>query len=248
MFKTNLMTLLESTKMHRDNVSVIDNANNYDTLNYDSDVIVRAGFKKSVRLHGVNYRRQPGLPAERSYTGLEIEKVAKKYNLKMLRTEYYIGVIPKELVNKISEFEKDYETNISSYDCFILAPPSMFNLSKVIRPKDNDPVFFIRNNDTREYDAKREDLFYAIYQWGNDLSIFRRLSGIFTGELVGNLLLAIVGLISCLALFSPEQLFWQIGVPVIGFIMTPTLLNFFSLIFSEGLIFKERESVFSSTK
>lgn len=51
-------------------------------------------------------------------------------------------------------------------NCLIVAPKESFRLQE--RPKD--PLFFYQIND--EY-------FYLIHKWGNDLSVFRRIIGLF---------------------------------------------------------------------
>lgn len=125
----------------------------------------------------------------------QIEKLCNQYYLRFLPAALFKGAIDKELPSKISQFEmaynvecystensngwegslytpfRDDENNITHMkakrnNTYIMAPKQSFKLEE--RPKD--PLLFYKIND--EY-------YYLIHKWGNDLSVFRRVRGLF---------------------------------------------------------------------
>lgn len=112
----------------------------------------------------------------------EIKSICNKYFLRFLPSENYIGTIDPLLPSKVFEYESIHGRDDRYYIC---APASSFKLQA--RPKD--PLFFARIGNTEHY--------YLIHKWGNDLSISRRVNGLFS-----NLLFIILFSIASVAVLS----------------------------------------------
>lgn len=111
------------------------------------------------------------------FTESQIKALCIKYNLRFLPTSYYKGSIDPETPIKIREFESIINKQIqdkginhycySDIDYYIAAPKRAFKLE--VKPKD--PLLFARIS---------KDHYVLVHKWGNDLSVFRRVSGFFS--------------------------------------------------------------------
>ncbi len=106
------------------------------------------------------------------YTIDQIKHLALKYNLKFLKTKYFKGHVPGELGSILLRFKE--KNVLSQYDLeerfYILGPSKVFNLTK--RPVDPLLFYEIKDRNTGE------TMYKLVHKWGNDFTIFRRISGI----------------------------------------------------------------------
>lgn len=116
-----------------------------------------------------------------SFSGKEIKELCKRYDLKMLRAQYYNGKIPADLTRKLKEFEKETGTNLTDSDnFFILAPTEQFKNIKHV-PRQQDPILFYRTeiSPNRYGEATESDFFVAVHNWGDDFSFLRKYKRLF---------------------------------------------------------------------
>jgi hypothetical protein len=115
------------------------------------------------------------------YSLKQIKDLAIKYNLRFLKSKYFEGNIPVEVLAKIREYSNTIGIAIDNHSLqenyFILAPAKMFDISyetveveKIIRLPKSDPVMF--------YKLPYRDGYKLIHVWGSSFNIFRRWSGI----------------------------------------------------------------------
>jgi len=108
----------------------------------------------------------------------DIEKVAVKYNLRLLKTENYNGHIEAGLARQVEEFctKHDIILENATRDLYILAREEDFNLEERPLPpvpaKDFDPILFYR---VMPDDYKDRNYYKIVTKWGNDLSPRREL-------------------------------------------------------------------------
>lgn len=100
------------------------------------------------------------LPANQIYTRQEIFVLCKRYRLRFLSTERYVGSIPDNLGAAIAQFQDTVKTTRSS-GYYICAPKEAFVQSKPI-----DPILFYR---------VAEDRFILVHKWGTDISWWRKV-------------------------------------------------------------------------
>lgn len=126
---------------------------------------------------------------DKVFSGEDIQKICFKYNLRLIQAKYYNGNIPADLARSLRNFVNstdDKSVIISQNKLFILAPISQFNSERIqVRPVD--PILFYRISDKSDYDANVDtaslsDTFIAVKEWGNDFTIFRRLSKYFSSS------------------------------------------------------------------
>lgn len=149
----------------------------------ERQVLANAGLDDNIKAHedakGVNLERErfEGTYGEKVFTHEEVKEICGKYALKMLPSKFYKGGIDPVLGAKIVEFFKKNNIDSRNYEAanslYIMAPPSMFRLTRKVDPFriQLDPVLF--------YKIGRHDepMYIPIHQWGNDFTIFRRLVG-----------------------------------------------------------------------
>lgn len=100
------------------------------------------------------------LPSNQVYTRQEIFVLCKRYRLRFLSTERYVGSIPDNLGAAIAQFQDTVKTTRSS-GYYICAPKEAFAQSKPI-----DPILFYR---------VAEDRFILVHKWGTDISWWRKV-------------------------------------------------------------------------
>lgn len=114
-----------------------------------------------------------------------------KYNLRLRKANEYKGKIPATLGSELVKFikENNIQTGSNPYysDFFIIAPPKMFidyksygkrladKLEEERLRKLNDPILLFKVSENR---------FVIVKSWGNDETLFRRISGILNSTLV----------------------------------------------------------------
>lgn len=87
-----------------------------------------------------------------------IRKICIDYRLRFLDSSQFSQGIPPEAISKIGELEEKHQTTLSGFK--IAAPSKAFSLENY-----NDPLLFAPIGN---------DYYYLIYQWGNDLSSWRK--------------------------------------------------------------------------
>lgn len=124
-----------------------------------------------------------------------IKDLCLRYRLRLLPTKHYIGAFPPDITTEIKELEKNkaeshnrftrFDAHQLQSDFYVLAPPSMFKLDKIIKePKQSivskfmqalqeEPILFYKESD---------DHYVLLKKWGDDFTIFRRILGFFTGK------------------------------------------------------------------
>lgn len=105
-----------------------------------------------------------------SFTGAQIKSLCNKYDLRMLPTKKYKGIVPADTANHIKEFCDRNKFAISDRQLFILAPTEMFGTDKVSTYGTSDLMLFYRTyeSDASKAKAKEQDIFNQIYNWGSD--------------------------------------------------------------------------------
>ena len=101
------------------------------------------------------------LEPEKIFAKDQIKKTCIKYRLRFLETKYYKGHLGSEIILKYQELENKIGT-IQKTKFYIMAPANVFQLTE----KQVEPILF--------YDLG-DDYFYAVYKWGNDFTIFRKI-------------------------------------------------------------------------
>lgn len=100
------------------------------------------------------------LNSDRIFDLSDIKKLCFKYRLRFLPTKYFNAPFPAEAINAVKKLEKELNAEISNF--MIVAPSKLFNLEDA----NSDPLLFI---------PLRNNKFYLVHKWGNDLSWHRRL-------------------------------------------------------------------------
>ena len=90
----------------------------------------------------------------------DIRKLCIKYRLRFLPTKYFNSSFPIEAINAVKKIEKELNVEISNF--MIVAPSKLFKLEDA----NSDPLLFI---------PLKNNKFYLVHQWGNDLSWHRRV-------------------------------------------------------------------------
>lgn len=144
---------------------------------------------------------------ERIFTKSEIKDVAVSYGLRFLDIHYYEGSVPSDILLSMKKVEKENDVNHPSY--YILAPKESFNLQ--VKPKD--PLLFL---------LLKDNTYYLVKKWGNDLSVGRWLSNLFVRNSITLnisrvllLCLLIVGLVYGIGLNIQDGVKWyEVIIPV----------------------------------
>lgn len=97
---------------------------------------------------------------DRTFELNTIKELCIKYRLRFLPTKYFNATFPPEAINEIKKIEKELNAELSNF--MIVAPSKLFKLQDA----NADPLLFI---------PLRDNKFYLIHQWGNDLSWYRKL-------------------------------------------------------------------------
>lgn len=128
-------------------------------------IIVEGKRAKAALLGTADYAFNP----ENIFHKDQIRNVCHKYYLRCLPAEKYIGLVDKDLPNKIETFEIATGIKMNEKNSWIVAPVSQFKLE--ISPKQyaEDPLFLYQIDET---------YFYLLHKWGNDLTFKRRLLAI----------------------------------------------------------------------
>lgn len=124
------------------------------------------------------------------YTKAQIKALAKKYNMRFLKSEYFKGEVDLATIAAIRKFgeETGVETTTGNIqqNFFILAPEKSFTLKEVphIHRKIvfTDPAIFYRIDDNN---------YRLIHQWGNDFTIWNRIEGIYFSSATARTLILI---------------------------------------------------------
>lgn len=131
----------------------------------------KVGFGHTFRMRGkivedrrLLLERLSTLPKDRVFHKTQIKSLCEKYSLRFLPTYRYKGEFPEDLDVAIYQAEQNVGKLYES-GCYVAAPKSSFELEE----KPKDPLLFFSLGD---------DYYYLIHKWGKDLSIFRRLVGL----------------------------------------------------------------------
>ena len=100
------------------------------------------------------------LNSDRVFELSDIRKLCIKYRLRFLPTHYFNAPFPAEAIHAVKKLEKELNAEISNF--MIVAPSKLFKLEDA----NSDPLLFI---------PLRDNKFYLVHQWGNDLSWHRRI-------------------------------------------------------------------------
>jgi|SRR5690554_677685 len=100
------------------------------------------------------------LNPDRIFELSDIKKLCLKYRLRFLPTKHFSAPFPAEAISAIKKIEKKLNSEISNF--MIVAPSKLFKLED----ENADPLLFI---------PLRDNKFYLVHKWGNDLSWHRRL-------------------------------------------------------------------------
>lgn len=143
---------------------------------------------------GINIERTTfeGTYGTKVFTEDEVKSICHKYNLRLLQSKLYKGSIDPVLGAKIVEFFKRSGINANNYEAtqnlYVMAPPSVFTLTKKTNPLsvDRDPVLFYRITRRNE-----KPMYAPIHQWGNDFTIFRRIVGAINYSFATNMVFSV---------------------------------------------------------
>ena len=159
----------------------------------------------------------------------QIEKLAIDYRLRFLQAKHFSGTFEATVAMKIREFAKSTNSPMDAHSLpnnyYILAPAQMFTLrsEKYVRPRvELDPVIFYQI-DNKHY--------RMIHKWGNDFSIFRRLTGFrwknFENYFAFNTALLYPFVVAALFMLVPTNLvihgFWWL---MLGAIVITSIVSF----------------------
>ena len=125
--------------------------------------------QKRIRVHEQIYNK----PA---YSGAQLKEMCNKYDLKLLSTKDYFGVVPPNVADSIKSFCDSNNLVITPDEMFILAPREMFRKETDLCA-EKDPILFYRTHkgDHSFYArAGERDTFSQICNWGSDFSLLRR--------------------------------------------------------------------------
>ncbi len=105
------------------------------------------------------------------YTHEQVKYLALKYNLRFLNTAQFNGHVAAEVGSVLARFcEKNLINPKHESDRFyILAPERNFTLLDKV-----DPLLFYKI----EHNNHGETMYKLVYKWGEDFTLFRRISGI----------------------------------------------------------------------
>jgi hypothetical protein len=98
------------------------------------------------------------LETEKIFHLEDIKSICITYRLRFLDSSLFKAEIPREAINKIKQLEKTHSTSLKGFK--IMAPSKLFKLKNY-----DDPLMFV---------PIRNDYYYLVHKWGNDLSIFRK--------------------------------------------------------------------------
>jgi hypothetical protein len=108
------------------------------------------------------------------FTGAQIKELCHKYDLRMLPTTKYRGIVPPDTANHIKDFCDRNKFPISTRQLFMLAPTEMFG--KKDFSYSGDLMLFYRTHTSDSYnpEAKEKDVFNQIHSWGSEFNKSRK--------------------------------------------------------------------------
>ena len=119
-----------------------------------------------------------------------IKNTCIDYRLRFLDLKYFKNDLPQEAFDKIARLEAVHGTTLSGFK--IMAPSKLFRLKNT-----DDPLLFV---------PIRNDYFYLIHQWGDDLSPFRKLF-MWPFKNIWNLMVLIMGISWIATSLTPMAIF-----------------------------------------
>lgn len=252
----NVSEALATTKRHLSVQEEFTVSKKNRNISENRDILQKAGFSVNNVIGGQSYHPSyyQKFDTKHLFTTEEIRNFCEKYNLRFLDSRNFVAEVPLEAADKLEEFEKDYELSIRDHRCFVLAPPSSFRLkAKPIKIKNEDPLLFVRLTDgTWNSSPREDDLFYFIHAWGNDLSIWRRVSTILKSGKFLSLAIFIAALVFSLNVFKFPTIENAMVAHFVRFIISLATVEGFHV---ASMIFRDRpmghqylEKAFSNKK
>lgn len=147
-----------------------------ETLSKDLEVFKQLKLKNNEisdvyrhRENSLRFNRTREVYGESSYHEDDLERIAVAYNLRLLKTEYYKGKVPHNIISEIRHFCNKHDIDIegpASERFYILGPEEQFVLKKFERPPKTDPMMLYKTED---------DYYIPVVQWGGEINVFRYL-------------------------------------------------------------------------
>lgn len=180
MLKTDIIQKAKSLEMHADTFVRSNQQLLIAENNRENSILEAAGMNEAhnerLRLEHENTTRRSLNTKTGSYAVLtldEIKSLCIRYRLRFLKSNRYAGVIDEMAGKKMMEFlNKNGDPNAEASArerFFIMASADSFKLNS--RPV-SATLFYRHEN----------GLFSMVHKWGDDLTVFRRIVGLFTSS------------------------------------------------------------------
>jgi len=136
-------------------------------------------YEKQLKEDVIRTKRSKEIYAKESFTGAEVKALCLEYDLRILGTRLYNGLIPTDLARIVQEFSAKHK-DVSMSNFFILAPEEMFNTIKHV-PQKLDPILFFVPDTTHSNSISEQSTCIAVHDWGNDFTAIRKIKWFFNG-------------------------------------------------------------------
>lgn len=212
------------------------NAHNEETQTLEILGVKHLSYERELTSNVVRSKKIKEIYNKSVYTGRDLKLFCNLYWLKVLPVEEYTGAIPTEFAKVINNFCKERNITISQAkdNLFILAPVEMFNTIDHIPEPNLDPILLYRDDErhTSSYNrtnAREEDFFIQIYNWGNDFGVLRRFKYLFTSTIrreddIRSIIATIISTILFVLSFIVGWFSFSITFPLIIFLIGGVVL------------------------